>query len=107
MRLLTPLLLLAALLLGGCASVKPGMTKAEIVARYGEPKRTLKYGGGEALIYEHKLVALENGQVRSVPGWSREDRRSYLLGWAEGLHRTGALTQAEFETWQQAAATLD
>jgi hypothetical protein len=83
------------------------MSKAQILDRYGPPERTLTYANGEALIYKHKLVALENGVVRSVPGHSREDRRAYLLGWAEGLHRSGALTQAEFDMWKQAAETLD
>jgi hypothetical protein len=105
MRFLTPLVLLV-LLASGCASVKPDMTKADIVAHYGQPDRVLSYRGGEALIYPHRLVALEDGRVRSVPGSSREDRRSYLLGWAEGLRRSGALSETDFQTWQQAAATL-
>jgi hypothetical protein len=105
MKQFTPLFLLLGLL-AGCTTVKPGMTKDEILSRFGPPEKTLVYGHGEALIYPDRLVAIEDGQVRSVPGSSVKDRREYLLGWAEGLQRSGALTASEFVTWQQAAAAL-
>jgi hypothetical protein len=105
MRFLSPLFLLVAALAGCASPVRIGMPKADVLARLGPPERTLAFGGGEALIYPQRVVALENGRVRAVPGPTAGERRGYLVSWATDLKQRGVITPAEFEAWQRAALT--
>jgi len=106
MRFLSPLFLLPALLAGCASSVKVGMPKAEVLARFGPPERVMSYGGGEALIYPQRIVVLEAGRVRAVPGPTIHDRSAFLLSVAEDLRQRGAITPQEYERLQRDAQTL-
>lgn len=43
-----------AALLAGCASVAPGMTRAEVIAAWGQPTRSVAVPGGERLQYSQQ-----------------------------------------------------
>jgi hypothetical protein len=85
----------AVLVLVACATVQPGMSRQEVLARYGQPSRVLSLGAGERLQYSRQpagqsalMVDLDAaGRVAAVrevmaarefariePGkWTRED----------------------------------